>query len=60
MNNFFKLNGLLIVGTVLASTNFRTDPTNDIIMITFTQLLPTDHTYAYDFKDIVYRSIIEY
>jgi CubicO group peptidase (beta-lactamase class C family) len=43
----------------LASTNFWIDPTNDIIIITFTQLFPTDHTYAYDFKDIVYRSIIE-
>jgi CubicO group peptidase (beta-lactamase class C family) len=43
----------------MASTNFWIDPTNEMIIITFAQKLPGDHSYAYLFRDIVYRSIIE-
>ncbi len=40
-----------------ASTNFWIDPENDMIIITYTQLMPGDHSYAYEFKDLVKRSM---
>lgn len=43
----------------MASTNFWIDPTNKMIIITFTQLIPTTNSYAMRYKDIVYRSIID-
>jgi len=41
-----------------ASTNFWIDPKNDMILITYAQLMPSDHSYAHNFKDIVYRAIL--
>jgi len=43
----------------MASTNFWIDPANEMIIITFAQKLPGDHSYAYEFRDVVYRSLIE-
>ncbi len=40
------------------STNFWIDPSNDMTIMAFTQLMPAWHGYAYEFKDIVTRSII--
>jgi CubicO group peptidase (beta-lactamase class C family) len=42
-----------------ASTNFWIDPANDMIIITYAQLMPSDHSYAYMFKDLVERAIIK-
>jgi CubicO group peptidase (beta-lactamase class C family) len=42
-----------------ASTNFWVDPTNDMIVICYTQLLPGDHSYAEEFKEIVDRALIQ-
>jgi CubicO group peptidase (beta-lactamase class C family) len=42
----------------MASTNFWIDPENDMIIITFAQLLPGNHSYAYVFKDLVNRALI--
>lgn len=42
-----------------ASTKFWIDPKNDMIIFAFAQLMPSDYTYANDFKKIVDRAIIE-
>jgi len=42
-----------------ASTNFWIDPENQLIIITYAQLMPSDYTYANDFKDVVYRALID-
>lgn len=42
----------------MASTNFWIDPKNDMIIITFAQLIPGNYTYAYEFKDIVERALM--
>ena len=41
-----------------ASTNFWIDPSNQMIIITYAQLMPSDHSYAYVFNDLVKRSLI--
>lgn len=41
-----------------ASTNFWIDPKNDLIVISYAQLLPGDHRYANEFKEIVNRALI--
>jgi len=41
-----------------ASTNFWIDPGNEMIIITYTQLMPSDHSYAYAFKNLVRRSMV--
>ncbi len=41
-----------------ASTKFWIDPANKMIIVTYTQLMPSDDSYAKDFKDIVKRSLI--
>jgi len=43
----------------LASTNFWIDPTEGMIIITYTQLIPTTSMYAFEFRDLVYRSLID-
>ena len=40
-----------------ASTNFWIDPENEMIIITYAQLMPSDHSYAYVFKDLVERAM---
>jgi CubicO group peptidase (beta-lactamase class C family) len=40
-----------------ASTNFWIDPENNMIIITYAQLMPSDHSYAYVFKDLVERAM---
>lgn len=40
-----------------ASTFFRVDPKNDIIVLAFTQYMPFDITYANEFSEIIYRAI---
>lgn len=42
-----------------ASTNFWIDPANKMIIITYAQLMPSDHSYADVFKNFVERGIIE-
>lgn len=42
-----------------ASTFFRVDPRNDMIVLAFTQYMPFDITYANEFSDIIYRAIEE-
>jgi CubicO group peptidase (beta-lactamase class C family) len=42
-----------------ASTNFWIDPKNEMIIITYAQLMPSDHSYAHNFKDLVYRAILD-
>jgi len=42
-----------------ASTNFWIDPANDMIVICYAQLMPSDHNYAYVFKDFVTRALIK-
>lgn len=41
----------------MASTNFWIDQKNSMIIITYAQLIPSDHSYAYAFKDIIYRAL---
>ena len=41
-----------------ASTNFWIDPKNEMIIITYAQLMPSDHSYAHAFRDLVERSMI--
>jgi len=40
-----------------ASTNFWIDKKNSMIIITYAQLMPSDHSYAYAFKDLVMRAL---
>ena len=42
-----------------ASTNFWIDPSNQMIIITYAQLMPSDHTYAYEFNDIAKRALVK-
>ena len=42
-----------------ASTNFWIDPSNQMIIITYAQLMPGDHSYAYEFNNIVKRALIK-
>jgi len=42
-----------------ASTNFWIDPSNQMIIICYAQLMPSDYSYAYEFNDIVERSLIK-
>jgi CubicO group peptidase (beta-lactamase class C family) len=42
-----------------ASTNFWIDPSNQMIIITYAQLMPGDHSYAYEFNGIVKSALIE-
>lgn len=42
-----------------ASTNFWIDPENEMIIITYTQLMPSNHEYAYTFKNWVDRALLE-
>jgi CubicO group peptidase (beta-lactamase class C family) len=42
-----------------ASTNFWIDPSNEMIIICYTQLMPSDHSYAYEFNGIVKRALLE-
>jgi len=41
-----------------ADTKFWIDPAHDMIIVTYTQLMPSDDSYAKDFKDIVLKSLI--
>ncbi len=42
-----------------ASTNFWIDPSEQMIIITFAQLMPGDHSYANVFYDLVKRALIK-
>lgn len=42
-----------------ASTNFWIDPSEQMIVITYAQLMPSDYSYAYVFNDLVKRSLIQ-
>lgn len=42
-----------------ASTKFWIDPDNEMIILTYAQLMPSDYGYADEFKDIVMRSFLE-
>lgn len=42
-----------------ASTNFWIDPTNNLIVICYTQLIQAQTEYAREFKATVYRSLID-
>ena len=42
-----------------ASTKFWIDPKNDMVIVTYAQLMPSDDSYAKDFKDIVERALIQ-
>ena len=42
-----------------ASTNFWIDPSTQMIIICYTQLMPSDHSYAYVFNNIVKGALIE-
>ncbi len=41
-----------------ASTKFWIDPANELIVITYAQLMPSNYTYADEFKDIVQRALL--
>lgn len=41
-----------------ASTSFAIDPSQKLIMLTFTQLMPSDYSYAILYKDIVRSGIV--
>ena len=43
----------------IASTNFWIDPSNQMIIICFAQLMPRDHSYAYVFNNIVKHALIK-
>jgi len=42
-----------------ASTNFWIDPENEMIVITYTQLMPSNYEYAYTFKNWVDKALLE-
>jgi CubicO group peptidase (beta-lactamase class C family) len=42
-----------------ASTNFWIDPSNEMIVITMSQLMPSDHSYANDYMDLVNRALMK-
>jgi CubicO group peptidase (beta-lactamase class C family) len=42
-----------------ASTNFWIDPSTQMIIICYAQLMPSDHTYAYEFNGIVKRALVK-
>lgn len=41
-----------------ANTKFWIDPKNDMVIVTYSQLMPDDDSYAKDFKDVVHRALI--
>ena len=41
-----------------ASTNFWIDPSNDLIVMVFIQLMPSNHSYAERYKSIVDKALI--
>lgn len=41
-----------------AATKFWIDPKNDMVIVTYTQLMPSNDSYAKDFKDIVLRALM--
>lgn len=41
-----------------ASTNFWIDPSTQMIVICYTQLMPSDHSYAYVFNNLVKSALI--
>ena len=41
----------------MASTNFWINQENSMVIITYAQLIPGDHSYAYVFKDLVMRAL---
>ena len=42
-----------------ASTNFWIDPSTQMIIICYAQLMPSNHSYAYEFNNIVNRALIK-
>ncbi len=42
-----------------ASTNFWIDPSNQMIIICYAQLMPSDHSYAHEFNGIVKLALIK-
>jgi CubicO group peptidase (beta-lactamase class C family) len=42
-----------------ASTKFWIDPKNDMVIVTYAQLMPSDNVYEKDFKDIIERALIQ-
>jgi CubicO group peptidase (beta-lactamase class C family) len=62
-SNTYALGGAIDIETReyswagMASTNFWIDPSNRMIVITYAQLIPSDHSYAYAFKDLVMRAL---
>ncbi len=42
-----------------ASTSFWIDPQNDMIILAFTQFMPSDYTYSNEFNDIVRSGLLE-
>ncbi len=42
-----------------ASTNFWIDPSNQMIIICYAQLMPSDHSYAHEFNSIVKLALIK-
>ena len=42
-----------------ASTKFWIDPKNEMVIVTYAQLMPSDDSYAKDFKDIVERALMQ-
>lgn len=42
-----------------ASTKFWVNPTDNLIVICYTQMMPTDHLYANEFKKIIDKGIIK-
>jgi len=42
-----------------ASTNFWIDPSTEMIIITYAQLMPSDYSYAHEFYNLVKRALIK-
>jgi len=68
-NAFYRGSGYGLAGAVnlesgeyswagMASTNFWINPENKMIIITMTQLLPSDHSYAHLFKELVMGAVL--
>jgi len=41
----------------MASTNFWIDSENKMIILAYAQLIPSNHSYAYVFKDLIYSAL---
>lgn len=41
----------------MASTNFWIDSKNRMIILTYAQLIPSNHAYAYAFKELIYSAL---